>query len=391
MRVAHIITRLILGGAQENTLYNVEDQQRLYNDEVTLLCGPGLGPEGSLVDHAKKRGLAIHVVDQLRREIHPWRDWRSYCELVRLLREINPQVVHTHSSKAGILGRAAAHRLGIPVVHTVHGNNLHRHQNATMRWLYCKAERWAARRTNKLITVCDAITDQYVEAKIAPRERFVTIYSGMDVESFLTPKRSPTDLRAELGFRPEHVVVATFARMFHQKGHDHLLRAAPILAKSQPHVRFLLVGSGLLRPWIDQEIARMGLGDRFVLTGLVPPAQVPDLIHASDIVIDMSDWGGIARSMPQALLACKSVVASDADGTREVVVTGETGFLVPPGDAESLASALSQLAGDPMLRARLGQNGRARFQDIFRHETMTRRIREVYQSVIENGSAKEPQ
>jgi glycosyltransferase involved in cell wall biosynthesis len=386
MNVVHIITRLIVGGAQENTLHTVEDQQRIYGDEVTLLTGPGLGPEGSLEEQAKCRGLNLRIIPELRREINPWRDWRSFRQLLRQLREINPHIVHTHSSKAGILGRLAARRLNIPAVHTIHGNNLHRKQNSMRRWFYRRAEQWAARRTAKLISVCDALTDEYVVCGVAPRERFVTIYSGMDVDRFLTPRRPPHEVRAELGFGPEHTVIATFARMFHQKGHDHLLRAAPAVVRFQPSARFLLVGSGILRPHIEQEIARLGLQDRFVLTGLVSPEGVPDLIHATDIVVDMSDWGGIARVLPQALLAGKPVVASDVEGAREVALPSQTGCLLPSGDVDGLVAALVQLAGDPALRTRLGQNGRELCREVFRHETMTRRIREVYQALLSPGT-----
>ncbi len=128
-RVVHFITRLIVGGAQENTLLTVEDQHRLYGDEVTLISGPGLGPEGTLVERAQSGGLDLRIIPELRRSIHPWRDWRSYRHLLALLREIRPQIVHTHSSKAGILGRLAASRLGIPAVHTIHGASFHYGQN----------------------------------------------------------------------------------------------------------------------------------------------------------------------------------------------------------------------------------------------------------------------
>ena len=200
-RVAHMITRLIIGGPKKTRCLTVEDQHRLYGDEVTLICGPGLGPEGSLVERARAGGLDIRLVPELRRSIHPWRDWSSYRRLLTLLGEIRPQIVHTHSSKAGILGRAAAARLGIPAVHTIHGAAFHYGQNAVLHRLYIASEKWAAARCQRFISVCDAMTDYYVAAGIAPRERFVTIYSGMEVEPFLNPpgreRRS-----GELGFDP---------------------------------------------------------------------------------------------------------------------------------------------------------------------------------------------
>src|ERR1700722_6010546 len=173
-RVAHIITRLIIGGAQENTLLNVEDQHRL-GDEVILITGPGLGPEGSLEQRARAGGLNLRIVPEMQRSIHPIRDWSSYRNLRKLLRDLQPQIVHTHSSKAGILGRAAAARLGIPAVHTIHGAAFHYGQSPLAHRLYIAAEKWAAPRCLRLISVCDAMPDHYVQAGIAPPERFVTL------------------------------------------------------------------------------------------------------------------------------------------------------------------------------------------------------------------------
>ncbi len=382
-RVVHFITRLIIGGAQENTLLTVEDQHRLHGDDVTLICGPGLGPEGSLVERAQNGGLDLRILPDLRRSIHPWRDWRSYRRLLELLREIRPQIVHTHSSKAGILGRFAASHLGIPAVHTIHGAAaFHYGQNPLAHQSYILAEKWAARHCRKFISVCDAMTDQYVAAGVAPPERFVTIYSGMEVEPFLNPPRSREDVRRELGFRPEHVVITKVARLFHLKGHECVIAAAGRVAKEHPNVRFVFVGDGILREQFRAQIEQAGLSDIFVFTGLVPPARVPELIQASDVIVHASYWEGLARVLPQALIAGKPVVSYDVDGAREVVIPGQTGYLLPPRSVDELASALRELVGDRELRERLGRTGQERFVDQFRHETMTRRIREVYADLL---------
>ncbi len=381
-RVVHFITRLIVGGAQENTLLTVEDQHRLYGDEVTLISGPGLGPEGTLVERAQSGGLDLRIIPELRRSIHPWRDWRSYRHLLALLREIRPQIVHTHSSKAGILGRLAASRLGIPAVHTIHGASFHYGQNPLAHQSYILAEKWAARHCQKFISVCDAMTDQYVDAGIAPRESFVTIYSGMEVEPFLNPPRPREEVRRQLGFGPEHVVVTKVARLFHLKGHECVIAAAGPVAREHPNVRFLFVGDGILREQFERQIEAAGLHDTFVFTGLVPPQQVPELIQASDVIVHTSLWEGLARVLPQALIAGKPVVSYDVDGAREVVIPDETGYLLPRQAIPELSSALCALVADPALRERLGRAGRERFVEQFRHETMTRRIREVYETLL---------
>lgn len=385
MNVVHFITRLIIGGAQENTLLTVEDQHRDYADEVALVCGPGVGPEGTLMERAKAGGFGLHVLPQLDRAIRPWSDWTAYRQLLRVLKEIQPDMVHTHSSKAGILGRAAAAKLGIPAVHTIHGASFHYGQPGVLHWLYIAAEKWAARRCERFISVCDSMTDQYVAAGIAPREKFVTISSGMEVEPFLNPPRPRDTVREELGFQPEHIVVGKVARLFHLKGHEFVIRAASTVVAQNPRVRFLFVGDGILRRPFERQIAEAGLTEHFVFTGLVPPERIPELIGATDIVVHASLWEGLARVLPQALIAGKPVVSFDVDGAREVVIPGETGYLIAPQGTSELADALNKLAADSELRQRLGQNGRIRFTDQFRHETMTRRIREVYERVLSDG------
>jgi glycosyltransferase involved in cell wall biosynthesis len=385
MRIVHVITRLILGGAQENTLLSVDDQKHLWHDDVTLITGPAIGPEGSLIERARARQLDLRIIPELRREIHPLRDWRSYRQIVRLLREINPQIVHTHSSKAGILGRAAAHRLRIPVVHTVHGSPFHPFQSRLVHEIYRRAEKWAAKRCDRMISVCDAMTDQYVAAGVAPREKFVTVYSGMEVEPFLDPPRPRNAVRRELGFAPEDIVVGKVSRLFELKGHKYVIAAAGTVAGRNPNVRFLFVGDGLLRESLSAEISRAGLAKHFVFTGLVPPERIPELIAAMDIVVHASLREGLARVLPQALIAGKPVVSYDIDGAREVVLPGETGFLLPPRSVAGMANAILQLAADWQMRERFGQTGRAKFTDQFRHETMTRRLREIYEQVIEES------
>jgi glycosyltransferase involved in cell wall biosynthesis len=388
MHVLHFITRLIIGGAQENTLLTVEDQHRDYGDRVSLATGPGLGPEGSLEDRARRGGFPMHVLPRLYRRISPADDWASYRDFVRLLRDVKPDVVHTHSGKAGVLGRAAAAKLRIPVVHTIHGPSFYRGQNRLAYNAYLHAERWAGRRTDRFISVCDAMTDQYVAARVAPRDRFITIYSGMEVEPFLDPPRPPDEVRRELNIPPDAVVVAKVARLFHLKGHEFVLAAAPRLVERHPNLVFLFVGDGLLRPEYERRIAATGLTGHFRFTGLVPPERVPELIGASDVVVHTSLREGLARVLPQGLIAGKPVVSYDVDGAREVCIPGETGFLLPPESVDELADALSALAADPALRRRLGETGRARFTDPFRHQTMTRRIREVYTDLLQSRGRK---
>ena len=382
MRIAHVITRLILGGAQQNTLLTAAGQAEDFGDEVIVITGPGVGAEGSLVEWARDRGLELKLVSEMGRAIRPWNDWTSYRRIAAAIGEFAPDIVHTHSSKAGILGRAAASRQRIPVVHTIHGAAFHVGQSMLAGAIFRRAERWAARRCQALISVCDAMTNQYVDAGIAPPEKFTTIYSGMNVEPFLDPPRAREDVRSELGFADDDVVIGKIARLFDLKGHRFLLEAAGRIVAACPRAKFLLVGDGPLRSRFEDRIAGDGLTDRFVLTGLVPPERIPELIHATDLVVHASLWEGLARVLPQSMLSRKPVVSFDIDGAPEVVIPNETGLLVPAGSVDGLVDSVTQLVEDEHLRERMGNEGLQRSIGTFRYQDMARRVREVYQRVL---------
>ncbi len=388
MRVAHIITRLILGGAQENTVHTCEDQVREHGDEVRLISGPAVGPEGSLEPRAAAGGYEFCRLNSLHRSIRPWQDWQAYREIVQSLREFRPDVVHTHSSKAGILGRQAAANLKLPCVHTIHGASFHVGQSAVAFRTYQWLERRAARQTDHFISVCEAMTAQYVAAGVAPAERFTTIYSGFDVERFVNPPRAREDVRRQWQLQPDDIVVGKIGRLFHLKGHEFVIRAAPAVVAANPRVKFLLVGDGILRGEFEQRLVAAGIRDHFVFTGLVPPTQIPELIAAMDLVVHTSEWEGLARVLPQALIAGKPAISYDIDGAREVVIPGVTGVLLPRGAVEPLSAAIVELAAEAGLRERLGGEGRRRFAEVFRHQYMTQKIREVYARVLADRGAR---
>lgn len=379
MRVAHVITRMIIGGAQENTLFNCLDLTQEHGDDVLLITGPALGPEGKLLEQGRAGGLPIHFIDALRRPINPLRDLASFHALKRSLRAFRPDVVHTHSAKAGLLGRAAAWSLGVPaVIHTVHGAPFHAYQSPLARQSFIRLERWASDRCHQLISVAEAMTELMVAAGVAPRDKFTTIYSGMDVEPFINSQQWAAAARAELQLAPDDIVIGKIARLFHLKGHQYLIDAAAKVVANNPRVRFLLVGDGILRPAYQRRIAELGLTDHFRFTGLVPPERVPFYLSAMDVLVHTSLREGLARTLPQALIAGKPVVSYDIDGAREVVLPNETGFLLPPKSVQPLAQAILTLAGDQALRSRLGQGGARRFTEQFRHGYMTQRIRQLY-------------
>lgn len=402
MKIAHVITRMIIGGAQENTLLNCQDLVTIHGDEVLLICGPETGPEGDLLPARRQpvgelspseqairsmrfeqNNVTVQILDPLRRAIHPWKDFQAARQLRDVLKSFSPDVVHTHSAKGGLLGRHVGWELGIPaVVHTVHGAPFHDYQSPVARQFFIRCERWASKRCHHLISVADAMTDLMVDASVAPREKFTTISSGMDVQPFADADQHREQVRAKYGLKDDHVVIGKIARLFHLKGHADLIKAARGVVDRNANVRFLLVGDGILRVDLLRQIASLGLEDHFIFTGLVPPTEVPAMIGAMDILVHASYREGLARALPQALIAGKPVVSYDIDGAREVVINDQTGYLVEPSNVRELSMRLSRLIDDEGLRDRLGQTGRDRFIDQFRHQTMTRRIRELYTDLL---------
>jgi glycosyltransferase involved in cell wall biosynthesis len=221
-----------------------------------------------------------------------------------------------------------------------------------------------------------------VQAGVDEREKFTTIYSGMEVELFRNAGLYRDCVRRELGYQPQHIVIGKVARLFRLKGHADVIQAAQNIVRAQPNVRFLFVGDGILAPRLRAQIAALGLEEYFQFTGLVPPSRVAELIGAMDIVVHASLREGLARVLPQALIAGKPVVSYDVDGAREVVLPEVTGFLVPPLDIPCLGDSLARLVADPALRERMGNAGQARWTDVFRHEQMTASLRSLYERLL---------
>lgn len=382
-KVVHIITRLILGGAQENTLLTVEGLMRRPEYDVALITGPALGPEGELEERARRNGVNLIIVPEMRRELHPWRDCRTLCRLVALIRQMRPHIVHTHSSKAGILGRLAARIASAPVVvHTIHGPSFHPYLSPAENQAYVLVERVAAHWTTRLISVADAMTEQFLAAGVGRRELFQTIYSGMEVGAFLTPSAPRAEVRRRLGIQPDDVVIGKVARLFELKGHEYVILAAPRVLAKFPRVRFLFVGDGILRDELRALARDVGVEDKVVFAGLVDPACIPEMIHAMDVVVHASLREGLARVLPQAFLCGKPVISYDVDGAKEVVLDGKTGYLVPPESVDELAEAIVKTLSNPVRAREMAEAGRALVIERFDADTMVAQIDALYKRLL---------
>ncbi|MBT4583785.1 MAG: glycosyltransferase family 4 protein [Phycisphaerae bacterium] len=383
MRIMHISTRLILGGSQENTILSCEGQADAGN-EVSLVYGPIYGPEGSLRDRvASHGGIDLIETPNLVRQLAPLQDYRCYRDLKRLIRFWKPDVVHTHSSKAGIIGRAAAWNLSVPcVVHTIHGLPFHPYEKAWRNTLYVASERWAAKRCHKIACVADAMRDQSLAKGIGKQKQFSTIYSGMEVDRYLSPQRDGDAMRQELGIDKDDFVVGTVSRLAEHKGHDDVLDALGEVLRNSPKLKLLWVGDGWWRERLEQRIREMGIEKQVIFTGLVQPETIANYIAAMDVLVHPSYREGLPRTVVQAMLGAKPVIANDVDGTREVCISGKTGYLVDVGDHEALRVAVLELQANPDKRMNLGNEGRAFCKEQFAADKMVQELDKLYREVL---------
>lgn len=401
MRILHLSTRLILGGSQENTILSCEGQARR-GHEVHLAFGPIFGPEGSMLERVRAfrtdsgAGITTHEVGTLVREIAPATDRRCLRDLRALIRGLRPDVVHTHSSKAGILGRWAAWneggRTGRPaVVHTIHGPPFHPLEKAWRNAAYILAERFAARRCHAIVSVADAMTRQFLAHRIGRPERYSTIYSGMDLGPYLArpgadSPESREAVRRELGLSAEYVVIGTVARLAEHKGHDDLIDALGEDLRAHAHWRLLWVGDGWWRERLIRRLEQAGLRDRVVMTGLVPPERVPALLRAMDALVHPSYREGLPRTAPQALLSGVPLVAYDGDGAGEVCAEMRTGRLVPTGDLAALRRAVRWTIENREEALALAEAGREFCRARFDAAVMVEALDRLYRALLARGA-----
>ena len=354
LKICHIITRMIVGGAQENTLLTIIDHINK-GHEVILITGPSPGPEGELLKNQEVPDFRTVINKDLVRSISPLTDLRAYFSLKKFLEDESPDVVHTHSSKAGVIGRAAAWAAGVPFVcHTVHGQAFHRYEKPWKNSIYKFSERWAAKRCHKIYAVAEAMITQCIDANIAPPEKYKTVYSGMELNGFINAEPD-CELRKKLGIPDGVPVIVTVARLFELKGYEYLLPAAKLITDKFPETHFLIVGDGLLMESVKSEATTLGLN--FVFAGLVPPGEVGRYIALSDFMIHPSLREGLPRAIVQSLASGKPAIGFDLDGTPEVILHSETGFIAEPENSDELAKFAIKLLEDKTLCRTLGEAG----------------------------------
>lgn len=380
IRVLHPITRLIVGGAQENIMFTaiLLDKSRY---QVDILSGPQTGSEGSLIGEVRARGISLTIFPDMLRQVSFYHDILCLLKLIRYIRQKKYTIVHTHSSKAGILGRLAARLAGVPIiVHTVHGWSFHEHMHPVIQNTYIILERWVSRFTNKIIVVAGKDIEKGLQHGIGRPEQYRLIRSAIPLDEFDPARVDRDTMRAELGIPLDAFVVGNVGRFSTQKNPIDWVRVAGRISRKLPECRFLLVGDGPLHPEVEAALAEEGIVDRTTLTGL--RRDIPRLMAAMDVFLLTSLWEGLPRVIPQAMAMGLPVIANDVDGSSEAVLPGKTGYLCRPGALDEIADCCINLLVDRENRLVMGNNGHDYAISEFDIRQMVIQIDNVYQELL---------
>ncbi|MFH1062350.1 MAG: glycosyltransferase family 4 protein [Candidatus Omnitrophota bacterium] len=370
VRVLHIITNLALGGAQKNALYTLDNLDSNKYEKYFISAPWG----GLFEDIEQYKGINFYFLNCLKRRIAPLNDLFVFFALRRYMRKHKISIVHTHSSKAGIIGRWAAKFAKVPIIiHTVHGWSFHEHMSKPLKALYVFLEQRAAKITSRFIIVSSSDKQKGLAHQIGTAQQYELIRYGIEISKFYKPDSS-VEKKAKQ-------VVGMIACLKPQKNPLDFIKAAAIISKTNKAVEFMCVGDGCLRPKIEREIKRNALSSQLSLLGW--RKDIPDLIAAMDIVVLCSLWEGLPIALLEAMAAAKPIVAYDSDGIREAVLNNKNGYLVEPGDVQGLAKKIQELLDDQLLAKTMGQTGHNLLKESeFNARQMMRKIEALYAKLL---------
>lgn len=374
-RVARIITRLNVGGPARHALLLTRglEEQGFATDLLVGAQGPR---EGAL----SLEGVVPTIVPALKRSIDPVSEIRAARSLHRAIRSFAPQIVHTHMAKAGFHGRRAANRAGVPVViHTFHGHVLEGYFSAPVNAALVSLERRLAKRTDALLAVSPLIRDELLDLGIGSPDRWHVMPLGLDLDRLLEVPMEKTSARAELGLPQDAPIVGIVGRLVPIKDVDTFLDAARLVARERPDVHFVVAGDGELREALEER-GRAELGERIHFLGWV--MDLAPLYGALDVVVLTSKNEGTPVALIEAAAAGLPAVATHVGGVGDVVRDGTTGFLITPGDAEGVASRVTELIEAPELRRQLGREGRAHVRTRFTQDRLINDMAELYRDLL---------
>jgi glycosyltransferase involved in cell wall biosynthesis len=382
IRVLVAITVLGTGGATNVVLDLANHLNQSPEFEVLLITGPIPPSRNDLTPLAHQMNIPIQMVPNLINHIDPLVNFKAITDLRRIMVAGDFDVVHTHSSVAGVVGRLAAYFARVPVIiHHVHGWGLHEKMSTISRILYLNLERLCARFTNQLIVVSKTDIQKGLEYRIANEEKYALIYNGIDQERF-EQTVDEQQIRVELGLKPESDLVGMVGRLDEQKNPLDFVRAAAIVSASYDNVQFVFIGDGPLKNDSEKLIRELGLQDNFFLLGYRD--DVTRIMPVLKITALSSLWEGLPIVFLEALCAGKPIVANNVDGAKEIVIDGETGYLVTPGDPSEMAEKILALLNDDSLCYDMGGIAKNR-SEYYSVERMVSEIEQLYKDQLKNS------
>lgn len=387
IRVLHIITRLIRGGADENTIFTVQGLDKNKYIVDLLVGGQSEFSQIDLLDKSR-----FHVLPALVRQVNPLKDLISFMHIFCLIKNNRYHIVHTHTAKAGILGRFAALACGCPIIiHTLHGSTFHENQSPVIRFIYKNFERIAAKFTHKITSVGDDLTRRYLNAHVGQADQYVTIRSGFDLARFFLLKQDVEKkghaFRKKLGLDDADIIIGSVSRLEPRKGHVYFLDAAAKVKKENPLTKFLIAGDGASLEKLNKYCEEIGIQDSVIFLG--HRDDIENVISAMDVFVLSSLWEGLPRVLVQSVALGKPIVTFDVEGAKEVVSNGENGYILPLKDTDALAEKILILANNPSLAKQMGEKGRAKVTKDWDKQQMVKKIDELYASMtckIKNSS-----
>ncbi|MFB0565199.1 MAG: glycosyltransferase family 4 protein [Candidatus Aminicenantaceae bacterium] len=379
-KVLHIITRLDKGGSAENTFLTVRGLDKTIFD-VTLVGGPVDAPEHNRRKQIEDFGIEYIFIPELVRRISPFNDLKTFCKLYRIIRKGKFDIVHTHTSKGGFLGRFAAKFAGVPIiVHTPHGHVFFGYFGPAKTKLFILLEKIAARITDKIIALTEKEKDDTIKAGIADGDKFVVIFSGVELDKFKElPFYETQNFKKELGIPENSMVAGTVGRLETVKGPEFLIQAAQQIIPAYPNTFFIFAGDGNLRLSLERQARESGVESNVVFLGWRD--DVVKIISIFDVFVLPSLNEGMGRVLVEAMALNKPIVASNIGGIPDLVTQGRNGFLVPPKNPEKLAQHIQILLEDKQKREEMGLAGREMALN-FSSEKMVEIIAELYKKLL---------
>lgn len=380
IRVLRVIARLNIGGPAIHATVLTErlDPTRYAS---RLLAGREAPHEGNYLDLHGRTLAQLTVVPELSRDIQGWSDLSALRRLTQLMREFRPHIVHTHTAKAGTLGRLAARLVSVPVViHTYHGHVLHGYFSPTKTRLFVVIERFLARYTTCLVTVSERIRQELLGFRIGTPDRLAVVPLGLDLDRFLACEELRGQLRAELGIAATTPLIGIIARLVPIKRHEWFLDAARVVRQRHPTCQFLLVGDGERRQELEEMVKRGSLANYVHFLGWRHDL---DRIYGDlDLVVLTSANEGSPVSLIEAMAAGRAVISTRVGGVADIVDENVAGLLVPPGEPALLAEAIETLLTDSSRRAAMGKAGRARVYPAFSAQRLVDDIDQLYTQLL---------